>query len=109
MRPRVIAHDQFAPRGIGDNGDTVSNPQRLLGENLVRDQSRDRIKRSLYFRKSLRFRIVVKRPGVRDLPARLGVDDGAVKYDFAALARLQLADRAVLGDDGLDTAILCAC
>jgi hypothetical protein len=37
MRPGVIAHNQFAPRGIGHDRDAVSNAQSLYRDNLVCD------------------------------------------------------------------------
>src|SRR2546429_4792364 len=81
MRARVIADDARAPLGVGDDRNAVAHPQRFRRHYPVRDQSRNGVERTSNSREFLCAGIVVEGPGVRDLAARFGVNDGAVEQD----------------------------
>jgi len=82
--------------------------RRFLGYHFVRDESRNGVERAFHFGEFLRFGVVVEPAGVGHLPARFRVNHRAVEHHFAGFARLQLIDWAILCDDGLNPAILCA-
>ena len=74
----------------------------LFRIDLVRDQARDRVVRARNVRQQLRAGRVVKRARVGHLPARFGIDHGAIENDFTRLASLQFVDGTVLADDRFD-------
>src|SRR3984893_10180238 len=74
----------------------------------MRDQAADRIVRAENLGDFESFRIVVESTHVGDLPARLGIDRGAVEHDFGLHALANSIYLTLLGNDRLDAAIASA-
>ena len=105
VRAAVIAHDASAPLRIGDNRDAIADAERFPGCHTVRHKSRHRVERSGHFCELERARIVVESASIGHLPARFGVNHGAVQHYFTAPAGLQFAHGAIFANDRLYAAI----
>ena len=106
VRPRVVPDNPRPPLRICHHRHAIPDAKRLFRHNLVRHQPRNRIKRASHIRQQLRFRVIVERPGIRHLPARLRINCRPVQNDFAALPGNQFVDCPELRDNRFNPAIL---
>src|SRR6267143_5724384 len=100
MRSRVIAHGGLSNLSIDHGVDSVTHPDRLFNDDLMRADPLNRGIAAFHFGNDGVVIVRVKPSAIADLSAGFSVERSVIEYDLAFIAGLEFLCALAIADDG---------